>query len=149
MLELLYASNATERVSEAVLDALLTECRRRNPQIDITGILLYQDGNFIQVLEGEQAAVMQLFAKIERDPRHHGMLVLSERDIEQRSFPGWSMGFRRLQSGADQATEDVFQLTRDALLARIPPQAPHHIATFLRTFYRISGGTSVHETDLQ
>lgn len=50
----------------------------------------------IQVLEGEEADVRERYETIEHDHRHHRAIVLLEEHIEQRAFPDWSMGFKRL-----------------------------------------------------
>ena len=59
-------------------------------------MLLYKDGNFMQVLEGPAAAVRDLHERINRDPRHTGLITLMERPVTQRQFADWSMGFRNL-----------------------------------------------------
>ena len=61
-------------------------------------MLLYHDGNIIQVLEGEKLKVMNLYSKIERDDRHRGIIRLISGEISQRDFPNWSMGFKSLSS---------------------------------------------------
>lgn len=58
--------------------------------------MLYKEGNFLQVLEGEESAVRALFATIESDPRHRGAIVLMEDEEESLLFDEWSMGFRNL-----------------------------------------------------
>lgn len=96
MIRLVYASHATVPFTEADLDALLESCRRHNVAHGVTGMLLYRDGDFLQALEGEADAVRETFARIERDPRHAGTLVLDESPIEEREFGSWAMAFRRL-----------------------------------------------------
>ena len=73
-------------------------------KLGVTGILLYKDGNFMQVLEGEKEVVMKVAATIEADGRHKGVIVLLQGEREQRDFPDWSMGFRDLQDGATTKT---------------------------------------------
>jgi hypothetical protein len=59
-------------------------------------MLLYLDGCFMQVIEGEAQPVIDTLARIMTDPRHRDIVVLNEADIEQREFSRWSMGFRRI-----------------------------------------------------
>jgi hypothetical protein len=59
-------------------------------------MLLYGNGTFMQALEGEEATVDPLFAKIERDPRHANVLSIHRKTIDARQFPEWSMGFKRM-----------------------------------------------------
>jgi hypothetical protein len=47
----------------------------------------------LQVLEGAPTVVKQLFARIERDERHHRVVVLAQKDVDGPSFGDWSMGF--------------------------------------------------------
>jgi hypothetical protein len=67
--------------------------------LDLTGLLLHKDDRFVQVLEGREQVVRQLFATIQQDARHQAINILFEGDIAQREFADWSMGFRELQDG--------------------------------------------------
>ncbi|MGI8650719.1 MAG: BLUF domain-containing protein [Rubrobacter sp.] len=98
MFFLTYASSATGTFLKEDLALLLAQCRENNSALGITGMLLYKDGNFMQVLEGEEEAVRKLYAKIESDPRHKGTIVFQQGYAEERQFPNWSMGFRDLNS---------------------------------------------------
>jgi hypothetical protein len=93
LMQTIYVSSATKLFDEAALLELLRKARGRNALVGVTGMLLYRDGNFMQVLEGPASALDEVLARIERDPRHHGLLVLSSKPIEQREFGDWSMGF--------------------------------------------------------
>lgn len=93
-----YVSAAVRLFSRADLIALLEKSRVKNRTLGLTGMLLYKDGNFMQVLEGEQGEVQRMIATIEADPRHHHVLHLLRGDTEQRTFPNWSMGFRDLNA---------------------------------------------------
>ena len=75
------------------LAALLATARRINASHGVTGALLFSDGLFAQVLEGEHGAVERIFSSIERDSRHTGVTVLQRHAITQRSFATWSMAF--------------------------------------------------------
>lgn len=94
----IYVSSATIPFSKSDLLNLLTKSRENNNKLGITGMLLYKERNFMQLLEGEEAAVRALHAKIESDARHKGMLTLLRGPLEKRQFPDWSMGFRDLNS---------------------------------------------------
>lgn len=93
---LVYVSSATKPFSTEELVALLKKARAKNSQLDITGMLLYKDGNFIQILEGEEAAVKQLYSLISNDPRHCDTIIIDEGEQPQRQFGEWAMGFRNL-----------------------------------------------------
>ncbi len=97
---LTYVSTANSLFSTPDLIALLNTSRRNNEVRAVTGMLLYRNGNFMQVLEGTADAVEQAHAKIGRDPRHTGLITLLHRPISERQFGGWSMGFRDLSDPA-------------------------------------------------
>jgi acylphosphatase len=101
---IVYASSATQAFSKPDLQALLEQARKNNTKLGLTGMLLYKDGNFMQVLEGEKEAVSKLVDTIERDPRHKGVLVLLRGTSEERLFPDWTMGFRDLTGQAAATT---------------------------------------------
>lgn len=69
MIYLVYVSSAVKLFSSAELQQLLRGARENNSSRDITGMLLYKDGNFMQVLEGEKEPVLALRDRISRDPR--------------------------------------------------------------------------------
>jgi hypothetical protein len=96
MFSLVYVSAAVTWFSEAELRGLLAQCRARNARADITGMLLYKDGNFMQALEGDEAAVRALFGRIATDRRHQGLVTLHTGHTEQRQFGDWTMGFADL-----------------------------------------------------
>ena len=93
---LVYFSSAVQPFDENQLVELLKTCRANNEKAGISGMLLFKDGNFLQVLEGEESAVKSLREKITRDPRHGQVCVLLEEFLEHRNFPDWTMGFHNL-----------------------------------------------------
>ncbi len=96
MLCIVYVSSAKHEFSDADLMDLLEQSRRKNARLNITGVLLYKDGNVMQLLEGPDEALSELIKEIYADPRHHGIIQLLRKQVETREFPGWSMEFRNL-----------------------------------------------------
>lgn len=96
MYRLVYVSSATHLFSKEELMGLLNQARLNNERVGITGMLLYKDGDFLQLIEGEEASVRRLYKTIEADPRHRSTIVLSEEPCQERLFTDWSMGFRDL-----------------------------------------------------
>lgn len=96
MITLLYLSSAVYKFSDAELIDLLAKARENNDRLGVTGMLLYHDGNFLQVLEGEEATVRPLFDTIHQDPRHQSVIKLIERPLSERQFGAWSMAFRTM-----------------------------------------------------
>lgn len=101
MLSLTYVSSTKELLSVPQLVELLESIRPKNDELELTGMLLYSGGNVIQTLEGPDESVERVFASIETDPRHTGILVLLREQVERRAFPRWSMGFRNLSERED------------------------------------------------
>ena len=98
LFQIVYTSTAAESFSRAELKELLKGSVQRNTRAGITGLLLYLDGAFMQALEGEEPAVVALFAKISRDSRHHHVIPLMHETIERRNFPNLAMSFRDLDA---------------------------------------------------
>ncbi|MGV3617191.1 MAG: BLUF domain-containing protein [Fimbriimonas sp.] len=93
--ELLYVSSASEQLADDELLAILEASRHNNERDGITGMLVYSEGSFLQVLEGPEPVIDSAYARISLDPRHRGLLRLRRRTVERRSFGDWSMGFAR------------------------------------------------------
>jgi hypothetical protein len=91
LVRLLYCSRATDDSCDAV-EAILRAAREHNPALGITGILCYGDGVFLQCIEGGRMQVSELFASIQKDPRHQQVALLHYEEILERRFGGWSMG---------------------------------------------------------
>ena len=105
MLSIAYVSAATEHVSDADVAAILTQSRANNAQHGLTGALIYHGGRFIQILEGPDEHVKARFAVISADPRHRILQTVREKQIAERQFPQWTMGFRPLADSSVKQLE--------------------------------------------
>lgn len=108
MQQLIYVSSAAAVTgcSETDIQAILDVSRTSNQARDITGLLLYRHFNFMQVLEGPQAVLEDLFFKdIVNDLRHHDIFLLRNEEVAQRSFPQWAMSFDAV--GMTAAASDI------------------------------------------
>lgn len=92
----MYLSRSRRPMSEGDLEDLLAGSRRRNEARGISGMLLYDAGHFAQVVEGPTDALAALMARIEQDPRHEDVVVLSAGPITERFFEGWGMDWAHL-----------------------------------------------------
>ncbi|MEY2892979.1 MAG: hypothetical protein RJA98_2887 [Pseudomonadota bacterium] len=101
---LVYVSTARHRLSLDEIDHLLERARVRNERVGVTGVLLYNDGNFMQYLEGPAAGMAEVYAAIQRDALHSGLIELQRDTPPHREFQEWSMGFRA--SSAIQMPDD-------------------------------------------
>lgn len=88
---LTYKSVATASPSATDLDALTTKARARNRQMNVTGMLLYEDGCFLQTLEGPPEKLDALWSSIKEDGRHDHIEVLSEHIAPARLFSDWDL----------------------------------------------------------
>ena len=95
---LIYASSATRSMQEQDLVAILTKSHENNSRLDVTGMLLYRGGNFLQVLEGQESVINDLFKVIMQDPRHHQVTLLLKRPVPSRQFEQWEMGFTNIDT---------------------------------------------------
>lgn len=93
LISLSYISKATQDMGVLALMRLTDQAAKLNQKLSITGVLLYENQHFGQTIEGPRAAVMQLWEKIQKDPRHQHVRMLEILDIENRLFPAWSMRF--------------------------------------------------------
>ena len=131
---LIYLSRATVPFSDAQLQDLLTQARLHNAAHGITGVLLYGNDQFVQVMEGEVGAVRTLYERIQRDPRHGGVTTFADKDITERAFPEWSMAFntltpQQLLEGIGYQSPDQLQLARPHLAV-----ADKQLLQLLRSF---------------
>ena len=131
MIQLVYASAATTPFSPAALRSLLTKARARNTAYEVSGMLLYHNGSFMQVLEGPERGVELIMHSIRKDARHCDTKVLRQGEVPQREFADWSMGF------IDTSSSGVSQAAGQIDYERVLPQlidAPTAARRYLRFF---------------
>jgi diguanylate cyclase (GGDEF)-like protein len=92
--QLIYVSTAVREMNDTDLVNLMLSARARNERNQVTGMLLYKDCRFMEVLEGEESTVRKIFADIEKDSRHKNIDTLRAEGITFRAFPNWTMGFQ-------------------------------------------------------
>lgn len=90
---LIYISEATKEITEADLKDILNTARTKNKELNITGLLFYQNGMFIQNLEGDRKDIENLLEKIVKDSRHRKCIAIYKEEIKERNFNEWSMGY--------------------------------------------------------
>lgn len=136
MHQLLYVSHAARDIPASDLDDILAVGRANNLARDLSGILVHVDGGFLQILEGQRDAVMQMYGRIAEDRRHSHPRVLVDRPITARSFPGWSLGYEHLKGTKDEMA-GMFGIVREAIAGHLSPGAGRVVATMLETFHRL------------
>jgi hypothetical protein len=93
MYYLIYISTAVKLLTEEELRSILIASRKKNTAKNITGLLLYSEGVFIELLEGDKMEVILAYKKIEIDRDHKNLIILSTGESTGRIFPDWSMGY--------------------------------------------------------
>ncbi|WP_126546743.1 BLUF domain-containing protein [Hymenobacter amundsenii] len=131
---IVYLSQATSELDETLLKELLLRWRKTNEARAITGILLYCGNQILQVIEGEEQIVQQLFARIEQDCRHSRVQKLADGLVEQREFPDWSMGFAVAVPQDFALLAGYCDPVGDWLTAGLPTPAESPIRELIRDF---------------
>ena len=132
LLRLTYASRASEWLSREDLRHIAETAQRRNRDLGITGLLLYVEGDFLQVLEGPGVAVEGVYAIIEADPRNRWVTRLATERILRRAFEDWSMGC--FEVGLEDIDGESFFVLGNGE-PRIRPRFAGDFSVFLEQFY--------------
>lgn len=97
---LTYQSKASTQPSEAELNELVANARMRNQSVGVTGMLLYEDGRFLQTLEGPPEGLSSVWTSIQQDERHKDIELLTEHFVEARLFSDWDLLLYRKRNEA-------------------------------------------------
>ena len=124
-------SSAIRLMTHDNLLDILTVSRRNNTAKQLTGMLLYGEGTFVQVLEGEPEIISQTYNIIEKDPRHRNLIVITSGELEKRNFPDWSMGFNTINRDILKEFEGFKDIRDDEFLKN---SENHPSLTVLKTF---------------
>ncbi len=91
--QIMYSSQATKPMTVTDLEKILADARAGNQARNVTGALVYVDGVFFQLLEGDEAIVRNLMANIASDSRHQSVKVFYQAPVDVRAFDSWSMAY--------------------------------------------------------
>lgn len=94
--QILYVSKATEQLDSKTINDIVSAANVYNSRNNISGILMFRAGIFLQLLEGEKSQIEALFAKIEKDPRHSNIVRIFSIEENERLFPIWAMAFHEV-----------------------------------------------------
>jgi len=128
MRQVLYISTAASGVDGAAADTILATSQRNNTRDAITGLLYFDGKRFLQALEGESVALDRALTRIEKDPRHRAIVILSDRDVAAREFGDWAMAHR-----APGADADAFVAKIADLVERASPSVRATFTSFAET----------------
>jgi hypothetical protein len=93
MKNIVYLSTAVKLMNDDELIEILKVARENNAARNISGVLLYSEGTFLQVLEGNEEDLDSIFGEIQKDRRHKNIIALIDEPISEKNFADWSMGF--------------------------------------------------------
>jgi hypothetical protein len=122
MRQVIYVSTACSSAYAIDPSDILEVSARNNRRDGITGLLYSDSKRFLQALEGDEAKVAAALARIEKDPRHRAVVVLSDRMVSEREFGEWSMAHRAAGSDAEAFVRQVAE--------RVATASPSVRATF-------------------
>lgn len=138
--QMMYSSQASAPMSVEDLEQILVDARTGNEARNVTGALVFVDGVFFQILEGEEAVVRNLMASIARDTRHRAVKVFHEAAVAEPAFETWRMAY--LSPTAEQMSAWAGlpgAATLEDLLAdldRDPQRAPTILINVLKALAR-------------
>ncbi|TKD66251.1 BLUF domain-containing protein [Flavobacterium sp. ASW18X] len=137
MYSLIYRSVAQPSFSLPEVYLMLSKARAFNNNHNITGCLLYHNQTFIQLLEGEESALLALYDSIKLDKRHYNVTTLIEQHIETPLFLNWDMAFHEFDEFEDSKHEKLRQI--DAIFSKSSAfNKPSEFATtFFKNVHRI------------
>ena len=107
-IRLIYASRATQPVKAEDIRQILKASHKNNGVDQITGMLCYGQGRFLQVLEGERGKINDAYFRIMQDKRHDALILLAYEEVSSASFGKWSMGY---VGAEDPETRQIIQST--------------------------------------
>ena len=134
MLSLIYVSTSVKLLNDEELLDILKVSRENNSSRDVTGLLLYKGGNFMQVLEGPDEVVEAVYEMIKTDPRHKDVIVLAREQISNRQFPAWEMAFQNLDNPEVKNEPGYSQFLQDEFIADVYRENPLRAYIMLLTF---------------
>ena len=136
---LIYRSQASRAVHEVTLAPLLRKARQYNQQANLSGLLVHANGQFLQVLEGPEPALSDLYARIQDDPRHYDVYTLTYGTVPERAFADWRMAYA-------PANEAFFkEITGFLPLAATPGLTAHPSAEVVHLLQEFMSGAAQHE----
>ena len=119
---LVFTSVATRKISDEDLKGLLAKSRQYNLALNITGMLLYLDPYFMQILEGDESIIDEKFKKISNDEMHHKVSLTYKQPIEERSFSKGTMGFNKIGIEYFEDAENLIEIYKNDAFKKHPKE---------------------------
>lgn len=131
--QLVYTSKAKPQISFKEITEINTQAKLNNKGKNLTGVLLYQDGCFIQLLEGDKTQIHETYKKISKDRRHNSVKIIVDQPVAKRHFPNWDMTLKSIQVLDPALATKVISLLKDEA------KDPIEILNALWAFYESQG----------
>lgn len=134
LFRIIYVSTARPGLTETDMLNILNTSQSNNDERYITGYLVHNGDNFMQLIEGPRPEVAAMFSQILNDDRHSGVVrILSER-VDRRAFPDWSMNYFRVDA---EAGNGLMLVRRDdpvdsLMPAHVPRDLMYAFSKFIR-----------------
>ena len=138
--QLVYQSAPSGKATTEVLTEILTKSQYKNLRLNLTGLLAFHQGRFIQLLEGDEEVVRSLFEVIKRDARHTDVKVLLETRSVNRAMPSWVMGFASSSRIEAKLSSEGFYIPPDLIREICESMEGELNATFVKFFDLGNGG---------
>lgn len=103
-----YVSSANSNLSKEDVADLFKQVNNFNNSHDITGVLLYAETNFFQLIEGDEKEIKSLFSQIEKDPRHSNIIVFVNKPLDGVAFDGYISRFVTDASKLDASNLETY-----------------------------------------
>lgn len=132
---LIYSSVRKPNCTDKEINNILESCRKNNPSLNITGVLLHSRDRFMQYLEGESGQIIKLYDHIKLDNRHKNVIMLGYSPISGRIFPSWHMGYKDVDTLSVQteiSSED--QQVFESLISGQQVQHDHGVEVLQKFF---------------
>ncbi|MGX6648919.1 BLUF domain-containing protein [Maricaulaceae bacterium MS644] len=138
---LVYVSTASPALDLTAIESICAIANTRNSASGVTGLLVYNGANFMQLLEGPQDNVDAVFESIRRDPRHHGVVRLLAEPAEGRVCSRWAMAAQAISlPGRRSEGMSAFAIDTPALDERYLCDMPQTLRGLFQSFNTMSVG---------
>jgi len=135
---LIYLSASSSLFSDEEIVDILSTSRSNNLRLNITGLLLYHEGSILQILEGEREVIYALYNKIRLDRRHKSVIKLLDKNIDERSFADWSMGFKQISNHDWSELKGILNISKDKTLSQLTNSVSSDVITLIKSFYNVN-----------
>ena len=125
-----YVSTAAPNLSKKEIGDLLRTTEEKNNRRDFTGIFLFSQGNFFQILEGEKEQVEALFSKIKEDPRHYDVLIIFQKETGDGKFDRYTSSFTSEDARITNKDMESYQSLVESLDPSVRPSARYILQKF-------------------